>query len=69
MHITGTVKRIELGMGFWGIETADGRKLRPLELPAAYHLVDRPIHATVELLPDVATAEMWGEVCRLISVE
>ena len=65
MSITGTVEYIELGMGFWGIVTATGDRYRPLELPSAYQKQGKAIRATIELLPDVATAEMWGTVCRV----
>ena len=69
MRIEGTVRHVALGVGFWGIETATGEKWRPLELPTVYQREGLPVRAVIERLPDVATAEMWGEVCRLISVK
>ena len=68
MSITGTIEYIELGMGFWGIVTAAGDRYRPLELPVAYQQPGKSIRATVEPLPDIATAELWGTVCRITAL-
>ena len=65
MRITGTVRYIDPGAGFWGIETDDGRCLQPLELPYEYRTAGKRIEVAVVLLPDTASTEMWGEVCRI----
>ena len=69
MVVTGTVRYIDLGMGFWGIETPEGERWRPVTLPEAYRKEGRPIRATITPLPDAATAEMWGRVCEVVVSE
>ena len=58
--ITGTIRHVDLEGGFYGIETDDGAKLDPVNLPAEFQKDGLRIRAYVESLQDRVSFHMWG---------
>ena len=67
--VTGTVRRIDLEGGFYGIETDDGAKLDPVDLPAEFQQDGLRVRARVEELKDRVSFRMWGSLVRILSIE
>jgi len=67
--VTGTIRRIDLEGGFFGIETEDGAKLDPVNLPAEFQQDGLRIRARVEQLKDRVSFHMWGSLVRILSIE
>ncbi|NQV72344.1 hypothetical protein HQ496_04405 [bacterium] len=67
--ITGTVKRVEIEGGFWGIESSTGDKFVPLDpLAPALRTNGLAIQAEVELVT-VFSVTMWGKHVRVHSIQ
>ena len=61
LSIAGTVKRVEIEGGFWGIESSSGEKFVPLDpLESAFCTNGLSIQAEVELVT-VFSVTMWGK--------
>lgn len=69
MEIKGTVKYIDLEIGFWGIETADGEKFIPVNMPEQLKNQGREVEITAELSPDLGGLHMWGTYIKILSFE
>ena len=69
MLITGTVRHVDLGGGFYGIETDDGMKLDPVNLPEDFQEDGVRIRLRVEWLEDRVSIRMWGRIVCLLSIE
>lgn len=69
MRIEGTVTYQDLEGGFWGIETADGSRYRPVEgLPASVRR--EGCHVVAELEPaHVVSFTMWGQNVRIVKIK
>jgi len=67
--VTGTVRRIDLEGGFYGIEADDGSKLDPVNLPPEFQKDGLRVRARVEPLKDRVSLRMWGSLVRLLSIE
>lgn len=68
-QVTGTIRHIDLEGGFYGIETDDGAKLDPVNLPPEFQHDGLRIRATVEELKDRISFHMWGRQVRILSIE
>jgi hypothetical protein len=68
-EITGTVRYIDLEGGFYGIETEEGTRLDPVNLPDDFKKDGLRIKARVEKLADRVSIRMWGALVRILEVE
>lgn len=69
MQITGTVVKVELSGGFWGIKGDDGRKYQPSNhLPQKYQQDGLKIKANVEPSNEF-TIFMWGQSVKVSHIE
>ena len=59
MQLEGTIRYIEIGMGFWGFEAMDGSKWEIFDLPDAYKK-DGLIGKVEFIVLDGETINMWG---------
>ena len=64
--VTGTIRYIDLEGGFYGIETDDGQKLDPVNLPEELQKDGLRIEARVEELRDRVSIRMWGTLVRIV---
>ena len=67
--VTGTVRRIDLEGGFYGIETDEGMSLDPINLPEDFWKDGVRVRVRIELLEDQASVHMWGRLVRILSIE
>jgi hypothetical protein len=65
--VTGTVRYIDLEGGFYGIETDDGRKLDPVNLPKEFQKDGLRIQARVAEIQDGVSVHMWGTPVQIIA--
>jgi inhibitor of cysteine peptidase len=65
----GTVTRVDLEGGFFGILGDDGKKYEPLNLDARYQKDGLRIAYTATVAKNAVTARMWGTPVTLDSVE
>jgi hypothetical protein len=66
--VTGTIRHIDLEGGFYGIETDDGRRLDPVNLPEEFQKDGLRIEARVQELKDRVSIRMWGTLVRIIEL-
>ena len=68
MRIEGTVTYQDLEGGFWGIETPDGARYRPVEgLPSSVRTEGCRVVAEIEPA-NVMSFAMWGRNVRIIKI-
>lgn len=68
-EITGTIRYVDVEGGCYGIETEDGVKLDPVNLPADFEEDGLRIKARVEGLEDRVSIHMWGTLVRILEIE
>ncbi len=68
-EIRGTVRYVDLEGGFYGIETRDGTRLDPVNLPDDFKKDGLRITARVERLKDRISIHMWGTLVRILEIE
>lgn len=61
MQITGTIKHLSLGTGFWGIIGDDGANYRPNKLPKQLQQEGLRISAELEDAPNQMSVFLWGK--------
>lgn len=69
MKIKGIVKHISLETGFWGIESEDGKKYIPVNMPEQLKTVGREVEVEVELMQNMSGMHMWGEYVKVQSFD
>lgn len=69
MKIKGTVRHMSLETGFWGIETVDGDKYIPVNMPEQLKNDGRQVEVTAEVVLDVSGFHTWGEYVKILSFE
>ncbi len=69
MKIKGTVRYIRLESGFWGIETADGTKYIPVNMPEQLKTKDREVEVEADVVLNMSGMHMWGEYIKITSFE
>ena len=69
MKIKGTVRYINLEMGFWGIESADGQKYVPIQMPEQLKMEGKKVEIRAEIVPDAAGVQMWGKYVQITEFE
>lgn len=69
MQIHGTIRRINLSGGFWGIEADNGQKYAPVDdLPASLQHDGLRVQARVSPA-QVFSIMMWGEPVKVEHIE
>lgn len=64
--IRGTIKKIDLGTGFWGVVTKDGKEYRPINLSPALQKEGMKVSLQVVLAEEEMSMFMWGEAVRVV---
>jgi hypothetical protein len=64
--IKGTSKYVDLGSGFWGIETKDGKKYQPIPMPEQLKLEGHEVECSAVKI-DAMNMFMWGETVKIVS--
>ncbi|MGK0365846.1 MAG: hypothetical protein ACI85O_002914 [Saprospiraceae bacterium] len=64
--IKGTVKKIDLGMGFWGIIAKDGKEYRPVNLAPAMQREGLKVSLKVVPVEEDMGMFMWGETVEIV---
>ncbi|MFK7935037.1 MAG: hypothetical protein AB8G22_16115 [Saprospiraceae bacterium] len=68
MTITGTITYQNIGMGFYGIETDNGKQYQPLNLDSAFAKKGLRVKVIAKTL-NVETMEMWGTPIEIQKIE
>ena len=64
----GTVRRINLEGGFWGILTDDGRKILPSNLANEYKKDGLRLSFAAQEVKDMMTIQQWGTLSTLSEI-
>jgi hypothetical protein len=67
--VTATVRHIDLEGGFYGLETDDGRKLDPVNLPEELRKEGLRLQVRIVPLQDRISIRMWGTPVRILAFE
>ena len=67
--IIGTARYFDFEGGFWGIESQDGAKYTPVNMPEQLKLDGAKVKIHAEILQDAFSLSMWGESIRIIGFE
>ena len=65
--ITGTVQKVAIGTGFWGIIDQNGNDYRPVNMPAQLKYPGKTITIIAEKAAETASIFMWGTPIKIIS--
>ncbi|MBD3379411.1 MAG: hypothetical protein GF408_03000 [Candidatus Omnitrophica bacterium] len=65
---SGTVDRVSLEGGFYGIVSDEGVKYDPVNLAPEFRRDGLRVRATVRPLPDRASFHMWGEIVEVVEM-
>ncbi|HHC73315.1 MAG TPA: hypothetical protein ENK54_10495 [Thiotrichales bacterium] len=68
LEIRGTLKRIPLEGGFWGIVADDGARYRPGDLPAELMRDGLRVEGRVQPLHGMVGIQMWGIPVKVIEL-
>jgi hypothetical protein len=67
---TGTVIRVKLEGGFWGIKASDGEKYDPLDsLPKEFRKNGLKIRFEATLDKEAVSTHMWGTIIKIEKVK
>jgi hypothetical protein len=66
---TGTVVYNQLEGGFYGIQSDEGARYEPLNLPPEYRIDGLKVMFRGVIRPDMATIHMWGKPLELLHIE
>lgn len=64
--IKGIVKKIDLGTGFWGVITRDGKEYRPTNLALAMQRESLKVSLKVVPVEEDMGMFMWGETVEIV---
>ena len=67
MNIKGRSRYINLEGGFWGIESDNGKKYTPINMPEQLKTDGAKVEVEAVVLKDAMSMTMWGEVIRITS--
>jgi len=68
--IVGTIRRVDLEGGFWGLFSDDGQRYDPTgSLPRAAQQEGVRVRVIAAKRTDIATFRMWGTVIDVVSYE
>ncbi|MBI3123359.1 MAG: hypothetical protein HYZ10_03055 [Ignavibacteriales bacterium] len=65
---TGTVKRIELEGGFWGIVSDDNVNFDPINLSQIYQVDGKRVKFSFKERKDLSSFHMWGTIIEIIEI-
>ncbi|HHB78721.1 MAG TPA: hypothetical protein ENK85_05775 [Saprospiraceae bacterium] len=65
--ITGTVEKVAIGVGFWGIVDQNGNNYRPINMPAQLKYPGKTITVVAQKVEEGASIFMWGTPIKIIS--
>ena len=68
-EILGTVAFKDLEGGFYAIESFDGKKYDPMNLPESFRKDGLKVKVTARPQRDVMSFRMYGEIIEVISIE
>ncbi|MFQ5952767.1 MAG: hypothetical protein ACE5JK_05105 [Candidatus Omnitrophota bacterium] len=68
IEITGTVRRIHLEGGFWGITVEDGRKFDPVNMPERFKKDGLKVFVKMRPRDELAGAHMWGHMVEIVEI-
>ena len=63
--ITGTVKKIDLGLGFYGVITDSGEEIRPINFPEQLKFEGKKVSLLVETATEDFSMFMWGTTVKV----
>ena len=67
MQVKGTIRYMEVSMGFWGLEGADGSRWELFDLPESYK--KNGLTCILDLIVmDGETINMWGRPAKVKAV-
>lgn len=69
IRATGTVRRLDLEGGFWGIIADDGRKFDPMGLDARFQKEGLRVRFEATPETDMISTRMWGTMVRITRIE
>jgi hypothetical protein len=55
--------------GFWGIESDNGNKYTPINMPEQLKINGAEVVIQAEILQDAFSLSMWGEAIRIVGFE
>ena len=67
LTITGTVEKVAIGTGFWGIIDQNGNNYRPINMPAQLKYPRKKITIVAQKVEESASIFMWGIPINIIS--
>lgn len=67
--ITGKVKYMNLGTGFWAIFSRDGQEYRPVNMPEQLKAEGAHVHCTASEVEEEMSIFMWGTPVRIVSFQ
>lgn len=68
LHISGTVRHIELEGGLFVIEDADGSRYNPTNLPEAFRVDGKAVEADARRRDDMVSVGMVGPIVELVRI-
>ncbi len=68
-NIRGTMVRVEVEGGFYGIVAENGNKYDPLNLPDAFKVDGIKVKCQIEELDQQVSIHMWGKLVRILEIE
>lgn len=67
LKIIGTVEKVAIGVGFWGIVDQNGNNYRPINMPAQLKHPRKKISIVATKVSEGASIFMWGTPIKIIS--
>lgn len=67
--IKGKALYLNFEGGFWGIESDNGAKYTPVNMPEQLKLNGADVIVQAEILKDAFSLSMWGESIRIVGFE
>jgi len=67
--LVGSVVRVDLEGGFYGLIDPDGNRFDPDRLPEEFRIDGLAIRARLQPLPPTVGFHMWGKKVHLISID
>ena len=68
MNVVGTVKYKEIEGGFYAIDTADGNKYDPINLPEAFRKDGLKVKVTARAKTDAMGFHMYGSIIEIVNI-
>ncbi len=69
IDITGKSRYVDLEGGFWAIESNDGQKYTPINMPEQLKTNGATVRVRAKVLRGAMSISMYGEAIRIISFE